>query len=289
MPSRECPVLYPTLEDLKKPFEAYIEKHEKKIAEAGIAKIVAPEGWTPRRQGYPDDLDFTIERPIRQHVTGSRGLFRGLYIEQKPMSLRHDFRPMALAPDNQPPPADTPADLERRYWRNVTLRPPLYGADVAGSLFDEDCKGWTLRQLDTVLSRVLREAGHTLPGVSEPYLYFGMWRSLFAWHTEDVDLYSVNYLHFGAPKQWYCIPPDSRRRFEGLIKGMLPDLFKTCPEFFRHKELIISPQLLDTFAIPYIRSVQRPREFVINYPGRRCGWEVGARGQCTAAWSRENK
>ncbi len=47
---RECPVLHATLDDIRKPFEAFIEKHEKKIAQAGIAKIVVPEGWTPRRQ-----------------------------------------------------------------------------------------------------------------------------------------------------------------------------------------------------------------------------------------------
>ncbi len=45
-------------------------------------------------------------------------------------------------------------------------------------------QGWSLRQLDTLLDRVLRAAGHSLPGVSEPYLYFGMWRSTFAWWVQ---------------------------------------------------------------------------------------------------------
>jgi jumonji domain-containing protein 2 len=42
-------------------------------------------------------------------------------------------------------------------------------------------QGWTLRNLDTVLSKTLAESGHDLPGVSSPYLYYGMWRSTFAW------------------------------------------------------------------------------------------------------------
>ena len=28
-------------------------------------------------------------------------------------------------------------DLERKYWKNITYNPPIYGADVSGSLYDE--------------------------------------------------------------------------------------------------------------------------------------------------------
>lgn len=263
----EVPVLYPTLEELGGSFEAYIEKHERKIAEFGICKIVPPPGWTPRKKGYSDDLDLTIDRAIRQHATGKRGLYRALYLEQHAMSLKTEFKPIALDKENQPPANSDPQELERKYWKYICLRPPLYGADVPGSLFDERLQGWNLRDLHTMLSRVLEEGGHSLPGVNTPYLYFGMWRATFAWHTEDLDLYSVNYLHFGAPKQWYAIPPDHRQRFETVVKGLLPDLFRACPEFFRHKELIISPQLLDQYQIPYVKTIQQPHEFVINYPG----------------------
>jgi hypothetical protein len=60
----------------------------------------------------------------------------------------------------------------------------------------------------------LREKNITLKGVNSSYLYFGMWRALFAWHTEDMDLYSVNYLHTGAPTVWYFVPPSGRAAFE---------------------------------------------------------------------------
>lgn len=65
------------------------------------------------------------------------------------MSLRYDFMPAATAPENQPPVAeledDRHPDLERRFWKNVCLQPPLYGADVEGTLFDKDLKVTMLR------------------------------------------------------------------------------------------------------------------------------------------------
>lgn len=46
--------------------------------------------------------------------------------------------------------------------------------------------------------------------------YFGTWRSFFGWHKEDADLLSINYLHFGAPKTWYCISPKDGAKFERM-------------------------------------------------------------------------
>ena len=59
-------------------------------------------------------------------------------------------------------------------------------------------------------------AGEELPGVTRAMLYFGSWRSMFGWHTEDMDLFSINFLHTGAPKLWYGIPVAQAERFENL-------------------------------------------------------------------------
>mmetsp|Transcript_13231 Transcript_13231/g.37339 ORF Transcript_13231/g.37339 Transcript_13231/m.37339 type:complete len:202 (-) Transcript_13231:1368-1973(-) len=134
----DCPVFKLTHADIRNGFEPFIERVESQIEEYGIAKLVPPINWTPRMAGYNDELDFTIPRPIRQNVTGGRGIFRTILVEEKPMSVKTDFRPMAMLPENNPKSAENIEDLEYQFWRNLRFQPPLYGADVEGSLFDED-------------------------------------------------------------------------------------------------------------------------------------------------------
>lgn len=64
---------------------------------------------------------------------------------------------------------------------------------------------WNINHLGTILDLVNEDYGISIEGVNTAYLYFGMWKTTFAWHTEDMDLYSINYLHFGAPKTWYVL------------------------------------------------------------------------------------
>jgi hypothetical protein len=87
-------------------------------------------------------------------------------------------------------------ELERVYWKTLTYAQPLYGADLMGTLFDDRTENWNLNKLPNLLDVL----GTKVPGVNTAYLYLGMWKATFAWHLEDVDLYSINFLHFGAPK-----------------------------------------------------------------------------------------
>lgn len=96
-------------------------------------------------------------------------------------------------------------DIERKYWKNILYGSPIYGADVSGTITDPDVKSWNINKLGTILDLVSEDYGVEIAGVNTAYLYFGMWKTTFCWHTEDMELYSINYLHFGKPKTWYVV------------------------------------------------------------------------------------
>lgn len=108
-------------------------------------------------------------------------------------------------------------ELEKHYWKSLTYNNPLYGADMPGSLFDDSVTSWNVAKLENILDCL----GKKIPGVNTAYLYMGMWKATFAWHLEDVDLYSINYIHFGAPKQWYSISQEDAGKFEAVMKGIV--------------------------------------------------------------------
>ncbi|KAJ3632057.1 hypothetical protein Zmor_024835 [Zophobas morio] len=95
-----------------------------------------------------------------------------------------------------------------------------------------------------------------------------MWKAAFCWHTEDKDLYSINYLHFGAPKSWYGVPPDDYYQMLNFMKHHFPSEFSKCSEFMRHKQALVSPYHLRQNSIRFCKTTQREGQFVITFP--RC-------------------
>lgn len=143
-----------------------------------------------------------IPAPINQIVSGKQGLYQQINVQRRPLSVKQ-FQEIANSERYATPKHFDYEDLERKYWKNVTYIAPIYGADISGSLTDDDVNIWNINHLGTILDYVCKDYGISIAGVNTAYLYFGMWKTTFAWHTEDMDLYSINYLHFGAPKTWY--------------------------------------------------------------------------------------
>ncbi|CAA7269425.1 unnamed protein product [Cyclocybe aegerita] len=167
--------------------------------------------------------------------------------------------------------------LERHYWRNCGLgKPAWYGADTQGSLFTNETRSWNVAHLKSALTRLLPSSSQGLPGVNTPYLYFGMWRATFAWHVEDMDLFSINYIHFGAPKFWYAVPQGRANALEQIMRGYFPKDTSQCPQFLRHKSFLASPSLLAKDSCRPNHMVQQAGEFVITYPrGYHAGFNLG--------------
>ncbi|KAG2450697.1 hypothetical protein HYH02_004535 [Chlamydomonas schloesseri] len=337
-----CPVFHPTREEFDVPFCEYVRKVFRKHPDMPMFKVVPPKGWKPRRAPFPDLRNVQINVPIRQNAFGTKGAYRCVLVEQKPMSVAEfkvtadeevqrlsagrgaakggagadaaggaageggrrasnratsarNFRPpseelpqhgsqkaAAAAADGKDgeggeghdPDAVDP-DVERSFWANLTLNPPLYGADTPVSFFDEKLPyGWNLNHLGDLLQT--HPKVDAVPGVTTPMTYFGMWRSFFGWHKEDADLYSVNFLHWGAPKVWYCVPPSGKQKFERMAQSLFPELHKSCPAFVRHKDIMLSPSCLKTYGVPYMRACQRANEFVVlNAAAYHAGFNSG--------------
>ncbi|XP_068236740.1 uncharacterized protein [Palaemon carinicauda] len=269
-------VFRPTWEEFKdfKTYIAYIESQG--APKAGLAKIIPPPEWCPRKKGYDlEALDLTIPAPICQVVTGKQGLYQQINIQKKAMTVR-EFSKLANSDRYRTPRHTSFEDLERKYWKNITYVSPIYGADVSGSITDPDVDEWNINRLGSILDYVNEDYGISIEGVNTAYLYFGMWKTTFAWHTEDMDLYSINYLHFGSPKTWYAIPPEHGRRLERLANGFFPNSFKACPAYLRHKMTLMSPQILKQYSIPFNKITQEAGEIMITFPyGYHAGFNHG--------------
>ncbi|KAF6094464.1 lysine demethylase 4B [Phyllostomus discolor] len=273
-PSCKIMTFRPTMEEFKD-FNKYVAYIESQGAHrAGLAKIIPPKEWKPR-QTYDDIDDVVIPAPIQQVVTGQSGLFTQYNIQKKAMTVG-EYRRLANSEKYCTPRHQDFDDLERKYWKNLTFVSPIYGADISGSLYDDDVAQWNIGNLRTILDMVERECGTIIEGVNTPYLYFGMWKTTFAWHTEDMDLYSINYLHFGEPKSWYAIPPEHGKRLERLAIGFFPGSSQGCDAFLRHKMTLISPIILKKYGIPFSRITQEAGEFMITFPyGYHAGFNHG--------------
>uniref|UniRef100_H3C124 [histone H3]-trimethyl-L-lysine(9) demethylase n=1 Tax=Tetraodon nigroviridis TaxID=99883 RepID=H3C124_TETNG len=257
----------PTMEEFKD-FNQYLVYMESQGAHrAGLAKVIPPKGWKPRRS-YDDIDDLMIDAPIQQMVAGQSGLFTQYNIQKKPLSVQ-EFRRLANS--------DIKCELNVLYYCliNVTVNSVIL-VSVTDTLFQLDVEEWNIDHLNSILDVIEEDCGISIQGVNTPYLYFGMWKTTFSWHTEDMDLYSINYLHFGEPKSWYAIPPEHGKRLERLAAGFFPNSFKVCEAFLRHKMTLISPSILKKYGIPFDKITQETGEFIITFPyGYHAGFNHG--------------
>ncbi|XP_058101595.1 putative lysine-specific demethylase JMJ16 [Magnolia sinica] len=193
----------------------------------------------------------------------------------------------------------TVENIEGEYWRLVEKPTEeievLYGADIETRVFgsgfpkassvpmksdaeDRYVKsGWNLNNFSRLPGSVLSFESGDISGVLVPWLYVGMCFSSFCWHVEDHHLYSLNYMHWGAPKMWYGVPGKDALKLEAAMKKYMPDLFEEQPDLLHKLVTQLSPSILKSEGVPVYRCVQHPGEFVLTFPrayhsGFNCGF-----------------
>ena len=293
-----CPTVYPTMEEWQS-FEGVIRMAEAAAASTGIVKIVPPQSWAALarlerkyaaiRKG---SLDFNLTSPVAQNAVGRSGVFK-TYLLTKPTISLQAYKALSERAENRAPCRENNVEesraggtregdllsassaLQKRFWASLgtqAMSPPLYAADVQNcSLFcDEVCAGaWDMRNLKTILQQALPE----VPGVTSATLFAGMWRTSFSWHTEDYDLYALNYHHMGGSKHWYGVPHHSNERFQSMCAQLLPGQRDKCRAFLRHKMFLVSPAVIREFGVPVFHCEQKAGELVLTLPGAfHCGF-----------------
>uniref|UniRef100_A0A7S4IRS9 JmjC domain-containing protein n=1 Tax=Odontella aurita TaxID=265563 RepID=A0A7S4IRS9_9STRA len=127
---------------------------------------------------------------------------------------------------------------------------------------------WNLNNIPNAPDSILRHIKVGINGINVPWLYFGCLFSTFCWHNEDNYMYSINYAHWGAPKQWYGVP-GTRKDAEGLervFKNYLSMKMRDVPDLLHHITTMFSPRLLQQGGVPVYKILQRAGEFVVTFP-----------------------
>lgn len=248
---RAAPVIRPTMEEWCD-FGTFVRALEPKIAHVGAASIVPPAEWLDQIARHSRPSAETVLKPIRQHVFGRERKFQAV-MEEAPQMTMAEFEQYAHKQDALVAGLGA-RELEAKFWRGLAAGPAaLYGADSseAGSLFPPSLSVWNLSRLPGgVDDDLLQALPEPIPGLNRSMLYCGAWRSLFAMHTEDCELQGASFLHAGAPKQWYVIPPTHADRVRKLARDLYPQEAAECEHFMRHKTTILSPELLKASNIP---------------------------------------
>lgn len=170
----------------------------------------------------------------------------------------------------EPAPDENDVDREERFWLGLQNRAqhrskdPIYCILDHGTCFDNNSRLWNLSQFsgnESIIHAI--NQNKWFPGIHTPFIYLGMFGTSFAWHREDRNLCSINYLHYGESKVWYTVPTEYAERLEETLQAevnKLPDhiqkqLNLNCNLAVRHKCLHAGPSFLKKHGIPFAKVI----------------------------------
>ncbi|XWS64754.1 hypothetical protein CRYUN_Cryun05aG0030800 [Craigia yunnanensis] len=241
------------------------------------------------RFGFEPGPEFTLDK-FQKYADD----FKALYFRREENDVDMEGKMTIITEHHEP----SVENIEGEYWRIVEKATEeievLYGADLETGVFGSGFpkkpgqvgfvsnekyikSGWNLNNFPRLPGSVLSYESSDISGVLVPWLYIGMCFSSFCWHVEDHHLYSLNYMHWGAPKFWYGVPGKNAPKLEDAMRKHLPDLFDEQPDLLHQLVTQLSPSVLKSEGVPVYRCVQNAGDFVLTFPrayhaGFNCGF-----------------
>ncbi len=165
---------------------------------------------------------------------------------------------------------DNKKDIKTHYAADIPYK-KFFNKDYITSIKQKfKDKEWSLLNItyknNSLFQFLEKETTSNICGLTIPWIYFGMLYSTFCWHVEDLNLFSINYMHLGNAKIWYAIPEDDKEKMDAYIKKKYKDCLKEDPSFMHRLLLLIDPNELIEHGIKVYKTVQNPGEIIITFP-----------------------
>lgn len=115
---------------------------------------------------------------------------------------------------------------------------------------------------------ILRYLTKRHPGVTSAMVFMGNAGSGTGFHNEDLQMPSINYLMAGGDKIWITINSESTETFKALLESIKINygIDPNC-NLLVHKNILISPELLNKKHISFSITRQMAGDFVVTAPG----------------------
>lgn len=159
-----------------------------------------------------------------------------------------------------------------------------YGSDLPLDHYEAEIKNQTservslskVSQMNDSLLQIVKTKAEAISGIVVPWAYVGGHFSSFCWHTEDLFLYSVNYMHEGGTKTWYGVPYSDVEKTRNFLREKYKDQLEDRPSLLNEVLISFSPLELVKqgvnhdiiiLKIKVYKLNQKPGEMIVTLPG----------------------
>lgn len=124
-----------------------------------------------------------------------------------------------------------------------------YGSDLPldhyqADVLDKESERVSLSRvskMDDSLLQIIKTKSESISGIVVPWVYVGGHFSTFCWHTEDLFLYSVNFMHEGGTKTWYGVPYEDVGKVRSYMREKYKDRLGERPSLLNEVLINFSP------------------------------------------------